>query len=361
MGDILTYLDKYGDNTFQDSKFNEVDNLILSQISYLDFEEIVPSIDSNDFIKVQEACYAYFLKFSESELSGLTHLVLKGMANCKRFKEAKLSQYISLFDEKEQKQFAALHIELDDGSVYVAFRGTDDRLISWQEDFSMSYRTTPSQVEALSYLENTLANSNKFFRVGGHSKGGNLAVFASMWCQDSIKNKIIEVYDNDGPGFDKQIFKSNEYKNIANKLIRFVPGYCVFGMLFKHKAIKDYTIVNSTAKGIFQHDSMTWEVEGNNFVRKEKFIKQSVLISKMLNNWIDGVELEQRKAFTNLFFNSLESKGLKTVTDIFKAGNKKIIGVIKTMVVSDRNSIFTFAVLVKSFLSIYVIGMVLIK
>ncbi len=353
MGNILTYLENYGDIAFRESKFNEVDNLILSQISYIDFDEIVPSIEENKFITVEEAYKVYFSKRLPSDEIKPTLLVLKAMAKGKRFKKATLSKYVNLFDEKQKKQFSALHIELDDETVYIAFRGTDSHLISWHEDFSMSYQITASQREAVLYLQNTIGDSKKIYRVGGHSKAGNLAIFACMWCQDDIKDKIIEIYDNDGPGFNDEILESTEYKKIIPKLKRFVPGYCIFGMLFKHKGI-EHTIVSSTGNGIFQHDSMTWEVDGIQFIKKKSLIKQSILISKTINNWIDKVETDKRKTFTNLFFKSLELTGIKNIAEIL--GNIKIINVIKTMVALDISSILTFAVLIQSFLSIYVIG-----
>ena len=154
MYNILNYLEEQGNIPFSHSGFNEVDNLILSQIAYIDFDGIVPGIGTNEFITVKNASESFFATHSEDEmllsksLIKLSPFVLKEMAKGARFQNARLLNYVSQLDETVQKQLAALHIELSDGTVYVAFRGTDDNLVSWQEDFNMSYKTVPAQIEA---------------------------------------------------------------------------------------------------------------------------------------------------------------------------------------------------------------------
>ena len=357
MGNILTYLEEQGHIPFSQSKFNAVDNLILSEISYIDFEGIVPGADTDEFITVKDACKAFFRKHSEEELRSsksllrLMPFLLKEMAAGKRFQDARLSNYVSQLDITLQKQFAALHIELDDGTVYVAFRGTDENLVSWQEDCNMSCGTIPAQLEAAKYLEYTMKDSVKSFRVGGQSKGGNLAVYAAMKCSGGVKSRMLEIFDNDGPGFHRSILQSEEYGEISNKITRIIPEFSVVGMLFEHRGI--HKIVSSSAKGIMQHDSMSWDVSGSSFVYKENLSKQSCLLSRTINRWMNSLKKERRKAVIQSLFNGLSEKGVKKVSDLAKLGADGLFGKIKMAACLSKGTKFALILLAFSFVTIY--------
>jgi len=356
MSNILNYLEEQGNIPFSHSGFNEVDNLILSQIAYVDFDGIVPGIGTNEFITVKNASESFFATHSEDEmllsksLIKLSPFVLKEMAKGERFQNARLLNYISQLDETVPKQFAALHIELSDGTVYVAFRGTDDNLVSWQEDFNMSYKTVPAQIEAAEYLESTMQNSDKYFRVGGHSKGGNLAVYSAMKCLDSIKNRMIEIYDNDAPGFSKKILQSDEYDKISNKIIRITPEFSVIGMLLEHKGV--HKIVGSNAKGIMQHDAMTWEVSENHFAYKERLAKKSCLLCKTISRWMNTLRTEQRKDIIKSLFDVLGAKGTKKVSDI-SDGKVTLFKTVKMIAKLNKATKFALIMLAFSFVIIY--------
>jgi uncharacterized membrane protein len=357
MGDILTYLEEQGNIPFSQSKFNEVDNLILSEMSYVDFDDIVPGLDAEGFITVMDACKAFFTKHTEEELRSsksllkLTPFLLKAMAAGERFQNARLSNYVSQLEITLQKQFAALHIELSDGTVYVAFRGTDDNLLSWQEACNMSWGIIPAQLEAAAYLENTMRTSSKNFRVGGQSKGGNLAVYAAMKCSENVKSRMIEIFDNDGPGFHQSVLQSEEYREISNKITRIIPEFSVVGMLFEHEGT--YEIVSSNAKGIMQHDSMTWNVSGNSFVYKENLAKQSCLLSLTINRWMNNLKIEKRKAVVQSLFDRLNEKGVKKVYELEEYGTISLFGKLKIAARLSKGMKFALILLAFSFVTIY--------
>lgn len=346
MSNILSYLDEHGDISLLQSEFNEVDNLILSYLSYIDLDEIVPSINLNSYVTVEKASEIFFSKHEEEEIISA---ILKAMAKGKRFKNAKLSGYVNQVDD--EKQFAAICIELEDKTMYVSFRGTDNKIMSWHEDFKMSYEIIPSQKEAVIYLENAMRRTDKYIRLGGHSKGGNLAIFAGALCQSDMKNRIIEIYNNDGPGFTKKTLKNMHIEDIKSKIRLFTPQYSVFGMLFN--VVGKHIIVKSSKKGIMQHDGMSWNISGMSFHRGKSLEKRSQLLSKILNNWIDDIKVDERKMFTKVIFKAINEMGISNMMDILNNKDKKIVNMIKKMRPFEKNTRSIIARLAKSFLSIY--------
>ncbi|QQZ63880.1 DUF2974 domain-containing protein [Paenibacillus sonchi] len=325
MGNILSYLRWRGDISLKERPFNEVDNLVLAALSYLDLEGIVPGIGQGKCITVEEACDSYFKNQKEVDIERLKRLsivdnaLLKEMAQSERFKHAKLSNFVDIMDEAKLMQFSALLIELDDGTFYVAYRGTDNSILGWREDFTISFQTVSAQLSALAYLETVVAPNQKMYRVGGHSKGGNLAMYASMMCADSVRERILEIYNNDGPGFCKDLPWATNIEKIQDRTVQIVPEFSVIGMLFTATETSS-NIIGSCATGLMQHHPMTWEVEGSAFVRKSDLINRCKLINEMIDNWIENVDFEQRKTFTSDLFDALGAGGANLVTDLPNGG-----------------------------------------
>lgn len=357
MGNILNYLQERGNTPFYKSRFNKVDNVVLSQIAYLDFDGIVPRVEEDGFVTVEQAWREYAKSYNEEEVAELKYMnrhtpeVLKEMASGVRFKNAKLSGYVNQVDELEGKQFAALRIELDEGTIYIAFRGTDDYIVSWQEDFCMSYKTVPAQRQAASYLYEQIRDSNEDFRVGGHSKGGNLAVFAAMKCPTDMQERIINIYDNDGPGFDNEVLESEEYNAIKDKVIRITPQFSIVGTLFEHDA--NHKIVGSTAHAMSQHDSMTWEVSGSEFVYKRQLSKRSRLLTKTLSKWINSLKVEERKEFVKSLFGTLREGGVEKLSEVPEGKRKRFFKLCDMVLHTSKTTKTALMTLLLTFVTIY--------
>ena len=357
MGNIFDYIEQLGNLSFVESPFNEVDNLILCQISYVGLDGIVPGIDEEGYITVEDASNAFFSMHSDEELLlsksllRTTPFTLKRMAKVDRFKNAKLSKFVSIIDAEELKQFAAMQIELEDGTVYVAFRGTDDNLISWEEAFNMCFETVPSQIDACEYLQNVMNNSDKDFRVGGHSKGGTLAIYSSMNCPDNLKKRIIEIYDNDGPGLSDVILASEEYASIVEKINRFTPEFSVIGTLFEHRG--RHKIVANIGIGMKQHDCNNWIVSGNHFLYREDFTKKSSMYQKSVRRWLKSLKPDQRQAFVASIFGDFRDKGVLNVSDINDDYKNNVIKVVAMWSRLSGTAKYGFLVLALSFLSTF--------
>ena len=314
MADVFDYLKWRGDVPFTADPFNEVDNIILAELAYVDFDGILA--DSFRRTSLNKVCRDYFAAHShrKAELSSdhddRAALLMDSMLSGGRFCDTRITKYVNMINTDKDMQMSALTFILGDGSAYVAFRGTDSTLAGWKEDFNMSYMpVTEGQRSAVSYLNEIGARINRPLRVGGHSKGGNFAVYASAFCDRDIQDRIIGVYTNDGPGFRDKVMECDEYKRILPKVISIVPDTSIIGMLLTSGV--EHKIVKSSEKGIMQHIVLTWQIERNRFVEAEQS-KLGSFIFKSQRDWLSKIGDESREMFVNTVFSILESTGLDT-------------------------------------------------
>ena len=238
MSNLMDYLDWRGDLTFREAPFNEVDNLILAQLVYVEFAGIVPAPGEEGTITVKEACELFFAAHDRKEIMERVSMtktaafVLEKMAQTERFCNAQLFGYINDISKEEQSQFSVVCVRLDDKSIYVSFSGTDNTIVGWRENFNMGYLSeTPGQLKAVDYLNHMVKEDWEKIRVGGHSKGGNLSVYASVKCDRNIQKRIVKVYSNDGPGFSEEMIQSKEYQRMLPKIKTILPESSIVGML----------------------------------------------------------------------------------------------------------------------------------
>ena len=207
--------------------------------------------------------------------------------------------------------------------------GTDDSLIGWKEDFNLSNGIVPSHRKALEYLEFNGTYMQSMIRLGGHSKGGNLAMYTAMQCDDALQEKILSVYDNDGPGFPEAFFSSEKVEKVLPKVTRIIPEASVIGMLLNHQ--KDPLIVASTQKGILQHDAFTWEVMGPSFIEKESLTRRAAASDRSLHKWIDHMDERQREHLIGELFSVLEATGAETISQIQDGGLKSLAAMVRQL------------------------------
>ncbi len=290
------------------------------------------------------------------------------MAESKRYRNILLSDYINELDYQEIKQFAAITFQLPDNSIYIAFRGTDDTILGWKEDFMMTYMLPiPSQIRAKEYLKQishkkynrsllyTIKNRdlktsifsslkqyfNQSFngvkiRLGGHSKGGNLAVYAACNNDERVIKRIIEIYNNDGPGFDIETLKMPEYQNIAKRIKKFVPEGCVFGIMLEY--LEEMIVVKSDAKGLMQHNGFTWQIEGTRFVEIESINQDSQAMDTAFKIWLSKVDKETRKNAVDSIFNIIEAAKIEKINDFSEKTFTHLITALKELKNMDSES-----------------------
>jgi len=328
MANILDYMDWRGDLTLRQDPFNEVDNLLLSELAFVDFRGIVPEF-AGVSVPLWEAAEAYFARFPQGEKIDMGVLVpeaipemLRKMADAPRFADMRLSCFVDHLNVQRGEQFAALAVELGDGSVYLAFRGTDDTLAGWKEDFLLACMPeVPAQKKALEYVRLAAGMyPRRRLRLGGHSKGGNLAVYGGVFCPPSIQRRIQQVYCNDGPGFHESLLALPEYRQLEERIVSIVPRCSIVGMLLEHG--DDYTVVASDQLGFFQHDGFSWQVSGRNFVKVPEVSGELQVIERELQQWLQERPVEQRQRFVEALFDVLGASGAVTLSDL-RDGNWK--------------------------------------
>ena len=319
MTNALDYLDWRGDLSFERSPFCEVDLFILSQICSVNFEGIVPR-DGGE-ISLKEAAEKYFaLHGSTADSLGVLQSpyvlpMLEKLPETVRFADLRLCFAYNNVDFGNEEQCTALTILVPDGTVNVVFRGTDDTLIGWKEDFNMAFTPiVPAQTEALSYLETVADILSCPLRVGGHSKGGNLAVYASAFCRKRTQDRIKEILNNDGPGHDLSVIRSEGYQRVKERILTILPKSSVIGMLLEHD--DRYRVVDSDARGLFQHNPYSWQTRENDFAYLPRTTASSERLNESIREWLTGMDAQKRKFMTDTVFDVLGAGDARTVNEI---------------------------------------------
>ena len=308
MANILDYLDWRGDLTLAERGFNEVDNLLMAELCFLDFSGIVPA-DFSAPVFLPDAMRQYDAARPQETMGVLVPEQIPElghkMAASRRFSDLTLCAYVSRTDEETQTQFSALTILLPDKTAYIAFRGTDDTIVGWKEDFNLAFLpVVPAQKMAAEYLSAAAAALPSHpLRVGGHSKGGNLAVYSAVFCGEAVQNQLMRVYNNDGPGFRTSLLGLPEHKRVAGRITTILPESSVVGMLLEHE--ERYEVVRSTQSGLWQHDGFSWQVRGERFEHLPDLTEGGKLVDETIRTFILSLSPEQRVAFTDALFDIL--------------------------------------------------------
>ena len=327
--DIYTYMKFRGDLDLKNYPLNEVDALIFSELSYIQFENIVPTVEEKGSITLLEAAKKYTPKEGkESIFYARYEKLLEKMAECPRYADLQLSNYVSVTDLEKKQQFSALHIQINPFLTFIAFRGTDETIVGWREDFEMSYKMpVPAQISAVDYVNQTTKGLFQKYIIGGHSKGGNLAIYSAVFCDSGIQNNIRAIYNFDGPGFHKKIADNESYLKIKDKIHSFVPEASVVGMLMEHE--EEYKVVKSYETAFMQHEGLSWSVAGTRFETVESVDEFSNSINITLKGWLEKADYEERKVMVNALFDILEIGGIHSVLDYTDINVHKTAAMVK--------------------------------
>jgi len=331
MSTIFDYLKEVTYDSIYDRPFKELDVLALTELTYLPFGHIVPQGDTTG-IPVRLSDAMELIDRTTDFIVSNQHLQLVDeLATSKRFKNIKLLNYVDEYDPDVQKQFAAMTYRLSLDTYLVVFRGTDDTLIGWKEDFHMTYMDhVPAQKRAASYLQNIMKEFPKErFLVAGHSKGGNLATYACTYLPDSLFERVDAIYSYDAPGLNRAIIETEGYQRTSPNILRFVPQGSIVGMMLETP--KEARIVKSRAIGGFaQHDTFSWKIKGNSFLLLDTLDAESLQIDKTFKNWVSTVSDEELKDFFDLFFGLILDAGIQSVDELSNVENfNKVLDILK--------------------------------
>lgn len=320
MNTITDYVNWYADLTFYDMPFNEVDNLVLSTLAYYSFSK---DCSSDKGVSVRRGV--------KSSLEN--NCFLTAVCDSRRFGSLLISDYCEVFSRDTSTQFGAMTFHLYDNVYYIAFRGTDDSLVGWKEDFIMSYKLTESQRKSVEYLKDVMRD-DRVYILGGHSKGGNLAMYSACYLDDDRLNKVYHIYNNDGPGLCPEVSDVSLIDRIIDRVTVILPQYCIFGKIFAHD-YKDVKIVTGSFKGINQHDLICWGVKYHELDTVDHFDESSEWFNGVAEQWLKDVSPEEREKLVNSVFATAEARGAQTYTDAMKLDVDGVEDLIKNIVESD--------------------------
>lgn len=310
MANIVEYIEFYKDKTFEEVPLNEVDALILAEFAYIQLKEFL----TEDImpLTIHELGQIYFKKVTKEMMKNRhllyreTYHLFEVMKDTKRYSHLLITNYENVVDD--EKQFGAITFQNERKWTYIAFEGTDTSIIGWKEDFDMSHVfPVPSQQLALAYLEKEVRFFDKCIYVGGHSKGGNLAITSCMRSSSFVRNRLKTIYNFDGPGVRDTEFHSHAYDRIKRKIKMFVPEQSVVGMILSHST--NYKVVASTNKGLFQHDGMSWQCFGSFFVETKQSNK-SMNFKKEMRAFLKEIPDSERAEFVSSIFLVLSKAGI---------------------------------------------------
>ncbi len=338
-------------STLAEKPFGPVDSLILSQLAYINFEGLVPGpVVSATPVRIADCLKAerFTSMFFETRDPKNNKRLLQAVAASPRFRDIGMISFVSEFDPVSEKQFSAVTYILPESTEYIAFRGTDDTLIGWKEDFNMAFvYPVPSQKRALEYLLDISQRRSGKLMIGGHSKGGNLAVYSAFTAPQSVQRRILRVYDHDGPGFKVGALESEGYRRIEDRVEKTVPQSSLIGMLLEGH--KKYTVVESSRFGVMQHDPFSWKVAGDDFVTTEEVSDGAKYMNRTIRDWLDSLSQDEREKFTDLLFSVLDAGDARTFSEITQEWRKNFLAIFTAIRGSDPEMKKFMGELIKDF------------
>ena len=323
MGNLITYVQQYEAQTFEDKSLTDIDVLVLTEIAYLPFDEIVPkSFDVTEAISLNQLGKE-FEKIKEKEHENNPFMItserielLEVVSKSQRYKDIKVFGFMNDIDDELTKQFAAVCYQWEEESRWIIFRGTDESLTGWKEDFMMTYSDLiPAQTDAIEYLRKQAELFSGSLNISGHSKGGNLSLYASAMQEETVQDRIKQIYCWDAPGVHRSILGTEGYQRVVSKAKRYIPQDSIVGLMLESQV--PYHIIESQGSGISQHSALMWNIEEDHFVELTELTKNSQLTDQTFKQWTEVVSDEDLKLFFDTFFELIFEMGVETVNDVY--------------------------------------------
>lgn len=342
MATYIDYLRWRGDISFNEVSLNVVDALMMSQLSYLDFRGILPEGILGEGKSISEISELYWKLHTRKELNRFVAGSMRTagdflleMAKTRRFSSLLIKNWDSRLNEETEEQFGAIEIELTERESFLSYCGTDDNLVGWKEDFNMSFLSPiPAQTDALMYLEAILTKSSRRYYIGGHSKGGNLAVYAGVKCKKEYGKRLLRIYNFDGPGFSRSFIEGEDFIRRKSLVETWVPESSVVGMLLEHE--EDYQVVKSTNLAVMQHEVISWEIMGSGLITCKEVKKGSRKLAEGVRTFMNGLTAEELRSFCDNLYGVLSATKATTLAELNEEKWKSATQIIKSYNTMDK-------------------------
>ncbi len=348
MNKMMDYLNWRGDIPFSVSPMNDADLFLMSKIGAIDWTGIIDRDGAP--VPLFYAAEQYFMRYGQEgaetvKLAGINLIpVIKTASQCERFRNLGLSGFINIVEERKTEQFSALVVDLPDDVHFITFRGTDDNILAWKENFYLSCSDYVSaQRDALSYLRYRSTLFDGPMIIGGHSKGGNLAIYAACTAEETLKNRIQAIYSFDGPGFRASYYDSPGYKSVKDRIHKIIPKNSLVGTLLDNP--KGVVTVNCEDFGINGHDGFNWETNADGFVKCSSLSKSSRVFDTSIDSVLSSMDIDDRREFIDSLFDILDSSGATTVTELTGKGRKAMLSLGFDLLRDDETKQFITSVI----------------
>ena len=331
MNNIVSYVEEQ-QKSFLEKPLNRVDSLILSEVAYFRLPQELTRLHTWRGVRLAQLFRAEcFDRMFDGVWDGEScRKLLAALAASPRFRDIRVAGYREQSNAADEKQFAAMTFRITRGLSYIAFRGTDASPVGWKEDFNMAFQyPVPSQQAAAAYLKEAATRCRGALIAGGHSKGGNLAVYAGANCGERTQKRIRKVYSHDGPGFARNVLERDTFQAILPRTEKTVPQSSMIGMLFENQ--EEFTIVKSRGLGLLQHDPYSWIVEDGDFVYPDRLAADARYLDRTLNQWIESLSQEDRERFVDGLYDIVEENGIQSFTELRDDWRKNIPALIHSM------------------------------
>ncbi len=344
MQNILGYLEEYGNRDFDKKEFGDVDSLVLAQLSYLKLDGYVPD-EGHISLRQLAAVPGIDGIFGDHIYGKLNRELFERATDCRRFKDIRVSHYVSIINKELETQFCAVTFDLPEGITYVAYRGTDETMVGWKEDFNLTYmKEIPAQRLAVEYLTDAAERIKGKFYVGGHSKGGHLSIYASMHALGVIQDRLIRIYSMDGPGFMKEMLAREGYERIRDRICKYLPQSSMIGMLQERD--DNYVVIKSTGVGLLQHNLYTWLTEDGELIPEPELKDKAKVRDQVINDWIEGLTPESRQRFVDTLYEIISACDAETRGEFLKNFVKNSMQIINTLRDADPETIGMLKVII---------------
>ena len=335
---LLDYVKWRGDLSFAAAPFNTVDAMVLCELTYFNFDWIVSADFEDEPVTVAAACSRAVPDPLPNYCTEKDLALQELVRDSERYGNVQICGFRNIVDEVRSMQFCAMTFLVDKKTNVIAFRGTDDSLVGWKENMDLAYNDeVPAQTEAVRYLKEAAAYVHGPLYVGGHSKGGNLAVFSSAFCPKKVRDRIRQIYNFDGPGFNETVIENEKFSDIFERTLTFIPQDSMIGLLLEHK--EDYIVIHSSeSNGFKQHDLLTWSVTAFDIEREEKLTKNGENYLENISEWIASMTREEKETFIKVLFDLVED--YRTTDELFTAKNIwKILREYKNLPEGERKAV----------------------
>lgn len=334
--------------SFDKLPFSKIDGLVFAQLSYLAFDNLVPDSKSRGkglYLSQVAECNDYEALFPLERTEERNKKLLNSVAYSNRYGKIRVNYYEDIFDIEKDTQFSAITFIFPNGDACIAFRGTDSTITGWKENFNMLF-TSPVSAQSLSvpYVEKVAKRIKGNITLVGHSKGGNLAIYAGTMCNDATKKKIVEIQSFDSPGFTKEFIESEKHLATDSKIVKFIPEESAIGFLLNNR--ENYRIIKCDGSGIMQHDPFMWQIENYDFINGEKNYAGAHFFDETFNDWVYNSAPEDRERFVDALFEMINAANAENAlsfldwSENIKNNPSAVYEILKDFDPETRNLVF---------------------